>query len=334
MASFVTLDSLKRLERQIDLHSGPFIDFVQGMILQKRIEWFQEHRPLSKQIVQLVSSHKGMLPYDALISITSIFLSNGWLSGLKEDSLNLFGTTQAIAYGYGDKVLDVFNHYVATGNLPESIAKQDFFDLAAFGKQLQNPLFYKAVISCFSHYLSIKEDAFDLIPIFKGHERQILQAYFSKKGVDTMLKESRWFFPFFFLAKLFQDPAYPCALSFIDVVWINEKTDPAEAGLFSFVDSRLKGAIKEVLIDGYLDPIEPILKHLSELKVIIFVDCKPSTSVLSCLMGIAFKLERIEFTYQEINEAVEHLEVSSALFNFLQSKKVNFSYRKISSVRA
>ncbi len=334
MVSFLTSDSLKRLEKHIELHSGPFIDFVQGMILQNRGEWFNEHKPLSQQIVHLVSSHKAALPFDTVVSITAVFHANGWLYGLREDSLNLFGTTPAIANGFSERISDIFNHYINTGNLPDHIQKQDFPEIVAFGRQLQNPSFFNTFLGYFTHFLIIKEAGFDYISLFRGQERTILNAYFSKKGISSLIEDNKLVFPFSNLKRLLKDPAYSCALSYIDVLWVDEKADPAEVGAFSLADTKLKASIKEVLVDGYIDPVEPILRELQELRAVKFVNLRPTQKLLSCLMGIAFKLQIIEFDARDIKQIDEPIEVSSALFNFLQSKKVNFPYRKISSVRA
>lgn len=334
MVSFLTSDSLKRLEKHIELHSGPFIDFVQGMILQNRGEWFNEHKPLSNQIVHLVSSHKAVLPFDTVVSITAVFHANGWLYGLRDDSLNLFGTTPAIANGYSERVLEFFNHYINTGNFPDHIQKQDFPEIVAFGRQLQNPSFFKAFLEYFTHFLIIKEAGFDYIFLFRGQERTLLNTYFSKKGINSLIDDNKLVFPFSDLAKFLKDPAYSFALTFIDVLWVDEKADPAEVGSFSLADAKLKASIKEVLVDGYIDPVEPILRGLQELRAVRFVNLRPNQKLLSCLMGIAFKLQIIEFDARDIKQIDEPIEVSSALFNFLQSKKVNFPYRKISSVRA
>lgn len=334
MVSFLTSDSLKRLEKHIELHSGPFIDFVQGMILQNRGEWFNEHKPLSQQIVHIVSSHKAVLPFDTVISITAVFHTNGWLYGLREDSLNLFGTTPAIANGYSERVSEIFNYYINTRNLPDNIQKQDFSDIIAFGKHLQNPSFLKSFLGYFIHFLTLKEEGFDYIHFFRGEEKAILNAYFSKKGINSLIENTKLIFPFSDLAKFLKDPAYSFALPYIDVLWVDDKADPAEVGSFSLADAKLKASIKEVLVDGYIDPVEPVVKELSELRIVTFVNLRPTQKLLSCLMGIAFKLQIIEFVARDIKQIDEPIEVSSALFNFLQSKKVNFPYRKISSVRA
>ncbi|MFN4174795.1 MAG: hypothetical protein ACK4HV_06810 [Parachlamydiaceae bacterium] len=334
MVSILTQDSLNRLEREIRCHSGPFKDFVQGMILQKRKEWFMEHKPLSKQIVHLVSTYKAELASDILLSITAVFLSNGWLSGLNEESLKLFGTTHVIAKSYSERILTIFFAFLECGDLPIISNKEDFSELVFFAKHLKNPSFYKAVLASFIHSLSINEGLIQLIPRFSGDERSILQAYFSKKGINVLFKESKLFYPFSDLAKLSKDPAYATALPYIDVLWLDQKADSAEVGSFFLIDPKLKKSLKEVLIDGYLDPIEPVLKELTDLRAITFIDCRPTQKILVCLMGVAFKLQKIEFSYQEIEARREPLEVSSILFEFLQSKEVNFPYRKISSARA
>ena len=321
--TLLTESSLKRLDHQSDLQSGPLIDFVQGLILQKREEWFEQHKPLSKQIVEIVARHKTVLEPDMLASITAIFLMKGWFVELKEYFIS------------DSKNCNIFDHFLKTGSFPENIPKEKFPDIIKVGQNLQNPSFLKTFSNYFISFLVSKGEGFEHISLFKGSERDIVQAYFSVKKIKTLLINSQLHFHFSELGNLINDPSFQYAQAYIEGLCIDEKTDPAEVGIFPVIDSEFKRSIKYVLVNGYTGPIEPILKGLTDLRELILVNVRPTHRMLAILMGIAFKLKKIEFNSPDKKAIdIEPINVSSVLFKYLEDKEINFPYRKISSVIA
>lgn len=319
MVSALTETTLERLEHHSTLYSSLFQDFIKGLTLQTKKDWFDSHKPFSHQIVKLLILHNGYLDETGLIKITSVLYDQKWISNVERVWLLGKKTEPGL-----NSVDSVYDYYIRTGEMPSDIPKSIFLGLVSLGKSHSNMGFLKALSSYLVNFMVVYRDGFEFIECFKGEERKLVQTYFSHRDIKIELVNSKWICSFSTFNQIRLDPAFKFILAYLDGLKIDEAADPVEMAVFPLADFDIRRNIQEVWVERYTGQLESLLRGLFALKKLTLVNRQPTHQMLAALMSIAFKLEKIECIS---NQKAAPIVVSSVLFRYLEKIKVNFPYK-------